>query len=765
MPTKSGVFVSYSRTDGSEYATWLREKLQKQHREIPLWQDIISERAGRDWWQQITHALDHVACMVVVATPHCLKSDTVRKEWRYARQQGVYVLPVQAAAGLDFGSLPRWMQTKHFADLKIKAQWDLFLSDLHRPPETARVPFMAEDKPPDFVARPDQFEPLIRLLLDTSREREKNPVAITTALQGAGGFGKTTLAKAICHDERIQEAFDDGTLWVTLGEDLSRDRLKGKVKDLIAVLSGEDTDFDSMEAAGSRLRELLADRSILMVIDDVWNPADLNPFLQGGKFCARLITTRHLDTLPRQCRDVKVDSMQPDEAADLLGKGLPPDCKSQLDPLAKRVGYWPLLLGIVNGHLRERVDRTSQPLSQAIAYVSRALHEGGLTALDPENAAARNLAVALTVDVSLQHFSHDERDRRRFEELSIFPEDVDIPLSVVEKLWSATGNLKPYKVEDLCVKLNRHSLLQTLNLETRHLRLHDVMRTYLQTTLAARTDPKLVHASLVDPWGDAHKLTDSYAWRWYAYHSAQAGGLRELRGLLLDPVWLQAKLAATDITSLTSDFDHLPGDEDSGLVQGAIRLSAHVLARDPQQFSSQIIGRLLTYADRPEIKHFSDGVAEAAAETSWLRPLQLALDPPGTALVRVLAGHTGSVTAVAVTAGGKLAVSASFDQTLKVWELESGRQLRTLRGHRSGVCAVSVMGDGKLAVSASDDQTLKVWELESGVLLATFTCDGAARCCVFAGARNLIVAGDAGGHVHFLRLEQPKASPEGGAKR
>ena len=39
---------------------------------IYLWQDIISERSGRDWWLQIADALDNVAYMVVVATPECV---------------------------------------------------------------------------------------------------------------------------------------------------------------------------------------------------------------------------------------------------------------------------------------------------------------------------------------------------------------------------------------------------------------------------------------------------------------------------------------------------------------------------------------------------------------------------------------------------------------------------------------------------------------------------------------------------------------------
>ena len=103
----------------------------------------------------------------------------------------------------------------------------------------------------------------------------------------------------------------------------------------------------------------------------------------------------------------------------------------------------------------------------------------------------------------------------------------------------------------------------------------------------------------------------------------------------------------------------------------------------------------------------------------WLRPLRPSLTPPGGPLLRTLEGHTGGVNAVALTADGKRAVSASWDKTLKVWDLESGRELRTLEGHTDGVNAVALTADGKRAVSASWDKTLKVWDLESGRELRT----------------------------------------------
>src|SRR5690349_24827272 len=109
---RSGVFISYARSDGEKFANSLRVRLEKEG--ISPWQDRTGMEGGRDWWLQITEALDRVEFMALVITPNALKSDTVRKEWRYARQQGVCVYPIKGASDLDFDSLPRWMRDAHF---------------------------------------------------------------------------------------------------------------------------------------------------------------------------------------------------------------------------------------------------------------------------------------------------------------------------------------------------------------------------------------------------------------------------------------------------------------------------------------------------------------------------------------------------------------------------------------------------------------------------------------------------------------------------
>lgn len=76
--------------------------------------------------------------------------------------------------------------------------------------------FQARDLPPTYVPRPTEFNAVKRLLL--SKTSAGAAPAITTALRGAGGFGKTTLAQALCHDPDIQATFTDGILWITLGQ-------------------------------------------------------------------------------------------------------------------------------------------------------------------------------------------------------------------------------------------------------------------------------------------------------------------------------------------------------------------------------------------------------------------------------------------------------------------------------------------------------------------------------------------------------------------
>ena len=167
------------------------------------------------------------------------------------------------------------MSKSHFFD--IDKEWESFVAHLRKGCDTPRVPFMAPDLPENFIERPDEFGRLKNLLLSADR---KEPVAITTALSGAGGFGKTTLAAALCHDEEIIQNFDDGILWVTLGQNPN---VMGSLVDCLCGADRRAAWFANKEDAAFQLGQKLEDRTCLLVIDDVWDESHLRPFLRGGK--------------------------------------------------------------------------------------------------------------------------------------------------------------------------------------------------------------------------------------------------------------------------------------------------------------------------------------------------------------------------------------------------------------------------------------------------------------------------------------------------
>ena len=624
------------------------------------------------------------------------------------------MIPVIGAKGIDFDSLPGWMRRAHFVDPDEPDQWRRFVRTLEAPCKATRVPFMVDDLPDNFVARPTELDALIGQLLDQSREE---PVAITAALRGAGGYGKTTLARAICHDERIQNAYHDGVLWITLGEEPGD--LGARVADLIHILTGNREAFATLDAAVHRLREALAERRLLIVIDDVWSVTHARPFLQGGPHCARLITTRYPTALPDDARQIPVDAMQMGEAIELLHPEPPADQLDVLRQLAARLGEWPLLLKLVASALREQRN-LGKPLADAVAYVNKALDRKGLTAFDARELEDRDHAVAATLRMSLDELADVEGER--FEALAIFPEDTDIPLKTAELLWG----LDDFDTEDLCQRLSGLSLLWSLDLATRRLRLHDVVRSYLCDQQKDRL-PEL-HARLIEAYrarctdGWHTGPDDGYFFQHLPYHLAEAGRADERRALLFDYLWLRRKLEVAGVNRLIEDLAPLRDDDEARMLAGALRLSAHVLNHQPRQLAGQLLGRLSS-ADGPAIGALL-GAARTGADRPLLAPLRRSLTPPGGPLLSTLAGHGAPVLAVAVTPDGRRAVSGSDDGTLKVWDLEQGALLATLEGHGDGVNAVAVTPDGRRAVSGSCDRTLKVWDLEQGALLATLEGHG-----------------------------------------
>jgi len=83
-----------------------------------------------------------------------------------------------------------------------------------------------------------------------------------------------------------------------------------------------------------------------------------------------------------------------------------------------------------------------------------------------------------------------------------------------------------------------------------------------------------------------------------------------------------------------------------------------------------------------------------------------------------LRGHTGWVRHAAFSPDGKLVITASDDETARIWEVRSGQIVAELHGHRGIVSYAAFSPDSRLVVTASGDNTARIWEARSGAMRA-----------------------------------------------
>ena len=84
-----------------------------------------------------------------------------------------------------------------------------------------------------------------------------------------------------------------------------------------------------------------------------------------------------------------------------------------------------------------------------------------------------------------------------------------------------------------------------------------------------------------------------------------------------------------------------------------------------------------------------------------------------------LRGHQSYVNSVAFSPDGKTLATGSWDNTIKLWDIASGKVKTTLQAHQDIVSSVAFSPDGKTLATGSDDKTIKLWDMASGKLKTT----------------------------------------------
>jgi WD40 repeat protein len=741
------IFISYSRSDSEEFVQQLYGDLTDHGFEV-WWDREAMNSRGRTFLQEIRDAIEETDRLILVISPNAVRSDYVRVEWQYAINKCKVVIPI--LFDQEFSIIPNELSRLHCPDFRPTRPYEQALAELlriMRDPVPILGTLYGVDPPPvHFLPREEVLSGLSdTVLADVLQPEVIIPAKQVTTLHGMGGVGKSVLAADFARACQTRRAFVDGIVWVKLGQEADLIR---RLQYVGRSLGDTPEQYLDVQTSMALLDKFLKDKNCLFILDDVWEVATAETFMNViGPRCRLLVTTRdsRLATV-LSTQELKLDVLSDIQALSLLAGWANQEIGTlpvEAHRLIEECGNLPLALAMIGATVRHKPHLWANVLDK--------LRTADLKGVEQEfpNYPYANLLRAIQVSVdALEPEAEDTlepaiearyRDlKARYFDFAIFRESTPVPEAVLQAFWKAEG-LNEYGTQDVVEKLVDRSLAKRD--EKGRITLHNLQFDYIRKQAG---DLPAIHNRLLAAYnlncvnGWSSGPNDGYFFNNLAYHLVEAGRKPELRELLLDFEWLQAKLDFTEVTSLLRDYSLLDSDIDVQKVQSAIRLAAHILTRDKTQLAGQLLGRLLPKkSPRPNLliellqnlssrlgnptrTSFAPMLKQASQPKpfAWLRPLTHCLTSPGGPLMHTLTGHWSFIHALAVTPDGSLIVSGSSDKTVRVWDLERGIELHTLEGHAESVEVVAA-GELGRAVSGSADGVIKVWDLNKGKELWT----------------------------------------------
>ncbi|MFK7802380.1 MAG: NB-ARC domain-containing protein [Anaerolineae bacterium] len=327
----SGELLPGFLCDSPDFEGWLRHERDK-HNRIAL--DVLSQLAERHLGKSDFAAAKSSALKQLSIEPW-------REMAHFQLMQAMALSGEREAAIAQFEQLEEILDT----EMGISPQQETF--DLIRQIENNELggsltrttfepatPYQAPAVPDYLVGREANLAMLEQLFTGDEPSAERKE---TVALVGMGGIGKTTLAAATAR--KLQEKFPDGILW--------GNALLSSAENILEVWAqafGYDfSGISDLESLATAVRGILAEKKILIVLDNVTEQTNLKPLLQPGGNCATLLTTRSRDAAAAVgAHIVPVEELSEQNSVSLIGKILDrPDLSDQPEEeqAARQIGH------------------------------------------------------------------------------------------------------------------------------------------------------------------------------------------------------------------------------------------------------------------------------------------------------------------------------------------------------------------------------------------------------------------------------------------
>lgn len=192
------------------------------------------------------------------------------------------------------------------------------------------------------------------------------------ALVGMGGVGKSSLAAHLAH--YLRDRFADGVLWAHVATSEPLDILGNWARAFGYDFSG----LADVENRAAALRGVLAEKRVLIVLDDVRSVARTRPLLLGGSQCLTLVTTRDLDVaVALNARPYRLGQLTPEEGLRLLTRILGEERvaaeREAAQAICARLENLPLAVEITAQRLASRQRRRLADMADRLAHVGERL--------------------------------------------------------------------------------------------------------------------------------------------------------------------------------------------------------------------------------------------------------------------------------------------------------------------------------------------------------------------------------------------------------